>query len=339
VSGSRSLRSRLLTGSLLWTVGVMLCVSVLLITFLATHPRPHAIILNWMLRVPMALLVLVAGACMAAGAARIRAGLSAMERLGDALASIQRGKRTQIDAVLPGEVQPLVDTLNHLLADREARVQRAITRAGDLAHGLKTPLSVLACEADRAEAIGQTAVAEALRGQVERMQRQVDYHLAHARASAASNRGGVQSAVEPSIDGLFRTLARVYAERAIRLEVSAPGGSHVACRREDLEEMLGNLLDNACKWTRTRVAVVVAPAGAGIAITIDDDGPGIGAALLRSVLDRGVRADERMPGSGLGLAIARDLAEVYGGQLELTHAPGGGLRSQLTLPSAPLTPG
>ncbi len=317
----------------------MLFVSVALITFLATHPRPHAIVLNWMLSVPMWLLVLLAAACMVTGASSIRAGFSAMDRLGDALAAIQRGERTQIDAVLPGEVQPLVDTLNNLLADREARVQRAITRAGDLAHGLKTPLAVLASEADRAEAIGQAAVAVALRDQVERMQRQIDYHLAHARAAAASNLASARSAVEPSVDGLFRTLARVYAERQIRMEITAPGGSHVACRREDLEEMLGNLLDNACKWTRTRVAVTVAPEGAGITIAIDDDGPGIGAALLRSVLDRGVRADERMPGSGLGLAIARDLAEVYGGQLELAPAPGGGLRSRLTLPKAPLSPG
>lgn len=331
----RSLRSQLLVGSLLWTIGVMLFVSVALFVFLATHPRPHAVLLDWMLSLPLAVTATAAVACMVAGIWSIRAGLSGMDRLRTALVSIQRGERTQVDTGLPGEVQPLVDAVNGLLADREARVQRAMARAGDLAHGLKTPLAVLAADAARAATGSDPALAESLQAQIDRMRRQIDYHLAHARASAAANRSDLRTPVEPAVEALFRALSRIHADRPATRRLTTTGLSEVSCQREDLDEMLGNLLDNACIWARSRVEVSVATAGARTTMVIDDDGPGIAPSMRGAVLARGVRADERVPGSGLGLAITRELAEVYGGALELTDGPFGGLRVRLHLPAAP----
>ena len=213
-------------------------------------------------------------------------------------------------------------------------MQRALAKAGDLAHGLKTPLAVLARDADRATASGDLELAASMAAQVERMRRQIDYHLAHARAAAAGTVAGTRSLVGPSVDALFRTLERLHAERSISLR-SAVGPAHaVRCQREDLEEMLGNVLDNACKWARSRVEVDSEAVGTAIVITVDDDGPGIAAEMAAKVLKRGVRADERVEGTGLGLAIVHDLAEIYGGAIALSRSPLGGLRATLQLPVA-----
>jgi signal transduction histidine kinase len=140
--------------------------------------------------------------------------------------------------------------------------------------------------------------------------------------------------VAPSVDGLFRTLERIHAERSIALRSAVLPGHAVRCRREDLDEMLGNILDNACKWGRSRVEVESEPAGASVVITVDDDGPGLDPAMAAKVLERGVRADEQVEGTGLGLAIVRDLAEIYGGSIELSPSPLGGLRARLRLPAS-----
>ncbi|MFN7916683.1 MAG: sensor histidine kinase [Vicinamibacterales bacterium] len=332
---SPSLRSQLVAGSVLWTLGVMLTVSVLLLVFFATHPRPHAVALTWMLSVPLWLTFTAGLACMAGGMWRIRRSLASMDRLRTALAAIQRGDHSRVDEMLPGEVRPLVDTLNALLADREARVDRAVARAGDLAHGLKTPLAVLAADAAQVLASGDAALGASLDTQVRRMQRHIDYHLAHARAAAAAGRGDVRSDVEPAVAGLFRTLARIHADRPVTFRL-ANGGEHaVCCEQRDLEEMLGNLLDNACKWARRQVVVSVDAGHGHVTIAVDDDGRGIEAGLRLAVLERGVRADEGAPGTGLGLTITRDLAELYDGTLALTDSPLGGLRATLSLPARP----
>ena len=146
------------------------------------------------------------------------------------------------------------------------------------------------------------------------MRRQIDYHLAHARAAASGATPGARCAVPASAEGLARTLLRLHADRGLAIEVDVVPAHAVRGEREDLDEMLGNLLDNACKWARSRVVDRRRPpAGATIVITVDDDGPGLEASMREAVLQRGVRADEAAPGSGLGLAIVRDLAELYGG--------------------------
>ena len=158
--------------------------------------------------------------------------------------------------------------------------------------------------------------------------------LAHARAAASGTSSGARCSVAVSADGLSRTMLRLHAERGLTIDVRVPGDHDVRCQREDLDEMLGNLLDNACKWARSRVTLSSSPDGGGIAVVVDDDGPGIDPALHDAVLQRGVRADEAAPGSGLGLAIVRDLAEVYGGSIALDRSPMGGLRARLHLPRA-----
>jgi signal transduction histidine kinase len=211
-------------------------------------------------------------------------------------------------------------------------VRRAQATAGDLAHGLKTPLAVLAQEAERAKAAGQPELAATISHQVERMRKEVDYHLAHARAAASGATPGAHCLVSESVDALVRTLHRLHAERGITMESQVPAEHSVQAEREDLDEMLGNLLDNACKWAKGRVAVSSLVDATGIAITVDDDGPGIDPAKRDLVLQRGVRADETAPGSGLGLAIVRDLAELHRGSITLDESPLGGLRATLRLP-------
>ena len=250
------------------------------------------------------------------------------------LSDIRAGKERQLLGSYPTEVQPLVDDLNALLEHRDQTVRKALAKAGDLAHGLKTPLAVLAREAELAGAEGHRDLAATMGQQVERMRRQIEYHLAHARAAASGATPGIRCSVVASADALARTLLRLHAERGITIDVRVAPDHHVRGQREDLEEMLGNLLDNACQWASSRVLLESTISGDRLVITVDDDGPGLDASMRPVVLQRGVRADEAAPGSGLGLAIVRDLAELYGGSISLDGAPQGGLRARLELPDA-----
>jgi signal transduction histidine kinase len=170
--------------------------------------------------------------------------------------------------------------------------------------------------------------------QVERMRRQIDYHLAHARASASGGNPTARCHVLTSADALARTMQTIHAERHLAFDVDIPHDHFVRLQREDFEEMLGNLVDNACKWTKTRVAVRSSLDQGQVITTVDDDGPGLDPSLRETVLRRGVRADEAAPGSGLGLAIVADLVELYGGSIALGSSPLGGLRATLRLPAA-----
>jgi signal transduction histidine kinase len=166
------------------------------------------------------------------------------------------------------------------------------------------------------------------------MRRQVDYHLAQARAAGAGAIVGARASVRESADGLVRTLGRLHAGRGLTFVVDVPPAHAVRGQREDLEEMLGNLLDNACRWARSRVELGSSLADGNVVLTVDDDGAGLAPEMSEAVLQRGVRADEAAPGSGLGLAIVRDLAELYGGSIRLERAPAGGVRARLVLPAA-----
>jgi len=169
--------------------------------------------------------------------------------------------------------------------------------------------------------------------QIDRMRRQIDYHLAHARSAASAASPAARASIVESAQGLVRALKRLHAERNLRIDVDVPVSHAFRGQREDLDEMLGNLLDNACKWARTQVKITTSREGEKIVITVDDDGPGIEPSMREAVMQRGVRADETAQGSGLGLAIVRDLAGIYGGSILLEAAPPGGLRARLTLPS------
>jgi signal transduction histidine kinase len=277
-------------------------------------------------------LVVFATVCLVGGLSMVRHGLSPFTRLREHLAEVREGRAPRLHGQYPSEVQPLVDDLNALLEHRDQAVRRAIGKAGDLAHALKTPLAVLAHEALVADASGQVELASIMQQQVEQMRRQVDYHLAQARAAASGASRGAHCAVRVSADGLARTLLRLHAERGLHICVEVDAAHVVRCEREDLDEMLGNLLDNACKWGRSRVSIHSRSTGAAVTIVVDDDGPGLAPAMRSTVLQRGVRADEAAAGSGLGLAIVRDLAELYGGTIALSASPEGGLRAALQLP-------
>jgi signal transduction histidine kinase len=314
-------------GALLWTIG-LLAVWAVAITFYASalrsvivvHAYPHS-------------LGMVAIVAMIVGFLLVRSGLRPFEELRGRLAAVRSGAARQVDGSYPTEVQPLVRDLNALLDHQQRAVGRAVAKAGDFAHGLKTPLAVLAQEAERAAANGHADLAGAIAEQVERMQRQIDYHLAHARAAASGAMPGAHCEVRVSAEGLARTLLRLHAGRGIAIDVQVPGGHVVRSQREDLDEMLGNLLDNACKWARGRARLTCSKEGDRIVIAIDDDGPGIEPSMREAVMRRGVRADEAAQGSGLGLAIVRDLAEIYGGTISLEESPMGGARARLMLPA------
>ena len=321
----RSLRSKLILSSVLWTAGLLMLMHI--VSMMVIHVSPAAF------RFRTAGPVLVGLVLMAAGILGLRQGLTPFRHLRERLMAVRRGESRRVEGDYPNEIQPLIDDLNALLEDREKAVKRAFATAGDLAHGLKTPLTLLAQEADRASASENPDWADSITQQVERMSRQVNYHLARARAAASGAAGAVPGPVAPCADALVRTLSKLHAARS--LEILSTVGQDVFARvqREDLDEMLGNLLDNACKWAKSRVVLGASQAGSMIVFTVDDDGPGLALYLRTVVLERGVRIDEGAPGSGLGLAIVRDLAEIYRGSVSLDDSPLGGLRARLSLPT------
>lgn len=328
-----SLRARIIIGATLWTTGLFIGFGVALTHAMLLNPHAPDFFHRLFIRHMFELLLLTA-VCLSVGLAQVRRGLSLFGDLRTRLNRIRDGRQNRVDGDYPLEVQPLVDELNELLGDREARVTRALRKAGDLAHGLKTPLTLLNQQADRAKASGHAELASAIHQQVDRMRRQIDYHLAHARASASGGNPSARSHVATSADGLARTMMTIHADRGVQVDVQVSHDDFVRAQREDLDEMLGNLVDNACKWARSRVELRSFIDEGFVVITVEDDGPGLARELWETVLQRGVRADEAAPGSGLGLAIVADLVDLYGGAIALGSSPLGGLKATLRLPTA-----
>jgi signal transduction histidine kinase len=327
-----SLRARIFIGAVFWMAALFIASGMVLTHLMNQNPRApgvfHALFRH------MEILGVTIVICLGVGLLLVRKGLNSFDLLRARLASVKQGRERRLEGEYPSEVVPLINDLNGLLDDREARVTRALTKAGDLAHGLKTPLAILNQHAERAKAAGQTELAHAIMQQVERMRRQIDYHLAQARASASGANSGARSHVMTSADALARTMLTLHAERGLSIDVQVPPEHIVRAQREDLEEMLGNLVDNACKWAKAHVEIRSRSEEGRIDIVVDDDGPGLDPSMRERVLQRGVRADETAPGSGLGLAIVADLVELYDGSIELTGSPKGGLRAILRLPAA-----
>ena len=326
-----SLRFRLAIGAALWSIGVFAAAGALMMHLVGTHPEVPRTVHGIFAQTLQMLVVAAIG--LTVGYVQMRRGFSPIAQLRTRLADVQQGRERQLLGDYPTEVQPLVTDLNALLAARDASVFRAQAKAGDLAHGLKTPLAVLLHEAERARADGHHSLADTLTAEIDRMRRQIDYHLAQTRAGASAATAGTRADVARSIAALLRTMARVHADRQLSL-VDNSTSVHARVEVQDLDEMLGNLLDNACKWARGTVQVSATLGGEAVMIAVDDDGPGLEPAMRTAVLSRGVRADESAPGTGLGLAIVRELAVLYGGAITLTTSPLGGLRAELTLPAA-----
>ncbi|MGY6272514.1 sensor histidine kinase [Achromobacter denitrificans] len=279
----------------------------------------------------IALGTLAAGLTVAA-IVQVLVGLRPLARLRRQLAKQNAGDSSRIEGSFPSEIQPLVDDFNKVLAMNAEIVQRARTQAGNLAHAVKTPLAILSNAAAREDG----ALAGLVREQVGMANRQIDYHLARARAAASSGAADGRTPLEETVQGLLRVVRRLYAQRGLRIDGAAVAPDLVfRGEQQDLQEMLGNLLDNACKWAEGEVRVSAEGDGPGrLLIHVDDDGPGIGEHERERIFLRGVRMDEQRPGSGLGLDIVRDLAGTYGGGVSAARSPLGGLRVSLRLPAA-----
>jgi signal transduction histidine kinase len=326
-----SLRARVLFGAVLWSLGLFLGSGLILthyMLFVPTAPGVfHGFFSHYMWAIFFTTII-----SLIVGFAQVKQGLASFNDLRARMSGVREGRDARLEGEYPAEVEPLVNELNALLGDREQRVTRALTKAGDLAHGLKTPLTLLNQQAERARADGHVELAAAIAQQVERMRRQIDYHLAHARASASGGNPSARCHVLTSADGLARTMLTIHADRHLAIDVHVSHEHFARTQREDLDEMLGNLIDNACKWAKARVEVRSTITGGTVVIAVEDDGPGLAEGLRETVLQRGVRADEAAPGSGLGLAIVADLVELYGGSIALGSSSLGGLRATLELP-------
>ncbi|MEA2889875.1 MAG: hypothetical protein QOI05_668 [Bradyrhizobium sp.] len=274
---------------------------------------------------------------------QVRFGLAPLKRISDSIADIRSGRAERLEGEFPVEIAPLARETNALIDANREIVERARTHVGNLAHAIKTPLSVIVNEAS---ARSGDAFAEKVLEQTDVMRDQVAHHLERARIAARLTIIGTVTEVAPVIEALRRTMEKIHRDRGIVIEVEADTSAKFRGERQDIEEMVGNLVDNACKWAESRVFIelLVERAGGAAAraggieggstlrIIVDDDGRGLSPDERATVSRRGARLDESKPGSGLGLSIVVDLAALYGGSLTLGTAPIGGLRAELVLP-------
>src|SRR5262245_26588319 len=270
---------------------------------------------------------------------QVRFGLFPLSRMEQGLTAIRSGMAAKLDGQLPAEVRPLQQELNALLKSNQEIVERARTHVGNLAHALKTPLAVLVNEARSDPSPFARKVIE----QADTMTAQINLYLDRARMAARIGVIGRVTEVAPVAESLVRALDRLYRDKELSYSIECPLDVRFQGERHDLEEMLGNLLDNASKWARSRVSVIAAAkppaagngaAGGHLEIRVEDDGPGITAEQLTEPIMRGRRLDETKPGSGLGHSIVADLAYCYNGKFELARSETGGLSARLTLPLA-----
>jgi signal transduction histidine kinase len=269
---------------------------------------------------------------------QVQFGLAPLNRISEGLAAIRSGAAERLEGRFPVEIAPLARETNALIDANREIVTRARTHVGNLAHALKTPLSVMMNEAS---AHSEDPLALKVREQTEIMRDQVARHLERARLAARVPVIGTVTEAGPVITALARTMEKIHHDRGIAIAIDAPEAARFRGERQDLEEMIGNLVDNACKWAQSRVAVEAfseKPDATGerrvVRIVVDDDGPGLSPQQREQVARRGRRLDESKPGSGLGLSIVIELASLYGGGLTLGTAPIGGLRAELVLPGA-----
>ncbi|HEN8713803.1 TPA: sensor histidine kinase [Pseudomonas putida] len=256
--------------------------------------------------------------------------LRPLERARQQIAQLQQGQRSQLDAQVPSELAPLVGQINHLLSHTEDSLRRSRNALGNLGHALKTPLAVLLSLASSERLNDLPDVRAQLREQLEQIQQRLARELNRARL-AGDALPGAQFDCDTELPGLLATLGMIHGE-GLLLERDVPPGLLLPWDREDFLELLGNLLDNACKWADSEVRLGIAPTTEGYQVWVDDDGPGIPESQRLQVLERGSRLDEQVDGHGLGLGIVRDIVDAWGGSLALLESPLGGLRVSIELP-------
>lgn len=264
----------------------------------------------------------------------MRWGLRPLRRVREDLRKIRDGDIPHLEGDYPSEIEPLVDDLNALIDSNREIVERARTHVGNLAHALKTPIAVLQNEAAQSREPLAAKVSE----QIGIMRSQVEHHLNRARIAAQANVLGAVTPIEATLAALTRVMGKVHQERRLAIAVEVPGGLRFRGEKQDFEEMAGNLLDNACKWARSRVRISAKREEGErrpfVVLAFDDDGPGLAPEDRAAALSRGGRVDESKPGSGLGLSIVVELARIYGGGLTLDTSDLGGLSARLKLPAA-----
>lgn len=266
-----------------------------------------------------------------------RFSLRPIRRLGREIAGVQEGATRHVGKDYPTEIVPMAEAINALIDTNQATLERARRHVGNLAHALKTPLSVMNNDA----AQENTPLAKSVSEQTQIMQRQVRYYLERAQMAAKERMIGASTDIADALERLHRALSRLGERRGIDVSLEVASGLKFAGERQDFEEIVGNLVDNGLKWARSRVDIRVVPAKSTLLgragmlrVTIDDDGPGLSIEKRQSALSRGQRLDQSKPGSGLGLSIVSELVELYGGTLSLEQSPFGGLRVMITLPRA-----
>jgi signal transduction histidine kinase len=272
-------------------------------------------------------LVLIASAWL-----QVNVGLKPLERVRRGVQTIRARAQRRLDGDFPDEIQPLVQEVNELLAVQEAAVERARAQAGDLAHGLKTPLTILAQDARKLKERGETEIGREVDELTCSMQRHIDRELARARIAANLRAPAAEADLSVILRHVAAAIRRTPRGEAMHWSIDLPNHLCLHMDGQDLVELVGNLVDNAAKWARNHAAIRVEERPSEIALIIEDDGHGVPADLIASLGERGVRLDQTLPGTGLGLAISRDLATAYGGSLGLSNRPEGGLRVEVRLP-------
>ncbi|OZA41658.1 MAG: hypothetical protein B7X83_01690 [Polynucleobacter sp. 17-46-58] len=263
---------------------------------------------------------------------QITFGLSPLAALKKALHRFHIGEADRVNGIFPVEFNPLVVELNAVIEKNSSIVTRAKTQAGNLAHAMKTPIAVIS-NALEDKNISDKSFKALVKEQISNAKEQIDWNLAKARAATASKNPRLKTPVLPVIESIVVVMHKVYAENALKIEIQNPTASPSIFNGEehDLQEIVGNILDNACKWAKTRVEISEAPYMDGLQIIVEDDGLGVNPADYDKVLKRGFRVDELTQGSGLGLAIVNDLVALYDGSIELGLSSLGGLRVQVRL--------
>ncbi len=256
--------------------------------------------------------------------------LRPLERARQQIAQLQQGQRSQLDAQVPSELVPLVGQINHLLSHTEDSLRRSRNALGNLGHALKTPLAVLLSLASNERLQGLPEVRAQMREQLQQIEQRLARELNRARL-AGDALPGAQFACDEELPGLLSTLGMIHGEGLVLIH-AVPSGLLLPWDREDMLELLGNLLDNACKWADSEVHLGIATSEDHYQLWVDDDGPGIPYQQRVQVLERGSRLDEEVDGHGLGLGIVRDIVQAWGGQLQLLESPMGGLRVDIQLP-------
>lgn len=262
----------------------------------------------------------------------VRRALRPLEQVREQIVQLQQGQRTELDQQMPDELIPLVKQLNHLLQHTEDTLSRSRNALGNLGHALKTPLAILFSLANRHELNDHPELRDNFRQQLHSMQTRISRELGRARLAGEALPGAYFDCAKELPD-LCSTLQQIH-RRDAQLEWQAPPGLRLPWDREDILELLGNLLDNACKWAQQKIHIAIVREQNIYRITIDDDGPGIAPELREQVLNRGARIDEQVQGHGLGLGIVRDIVEHCRGELSLETSPLGGLRVVIRLPAA-----